>query len=97
MLDLNEIKQAYQADQHPDVLQGKKTEDSVLCEFLETIETHHNVMFNRQNNGKVDEEEFMDYYSNVSSSIPSDQEFALIMKNSWSLRDNKYQSYLNGN
>jgi len=97
VLDLSEIKQAYQADQHPDVLQGKKTEDSVLCEFLETIETHHNVMFNRQNNGKVDEEEFMDYYSNVSSSIPSDQEFALIMKNSWSLRDNKYQSYLNGN
>jgi len=97
VLDLSEIKQAYQADQHPDVLQGKKTEDSVLCEFLETIETHHNLMFNRQNDGKVDEEEFFDYYANVSSSIASDQEFALVMKNTWSLRDNKYQSYLYGN
>lgn len=69
----------------------------MLCEFLETIETHHNLMFNRQNDGKVDEEEFFDYYSNVSSSVPSDQEFALIMKNTWQLRDNKYQSYLHGN
>ena len=53
-------------------------------------------MYNRQNDGKIDEEEFFDYYANVSSSISSDQEFALVMKNTWQLRDNKYQAYLHG-
>ena len=83
VLDMNEIKAAYHADQHPDVIQGKKTEDDVLCEFIETVETHHNILYNKQNDGKVSEEEFFEYYANVSSTISSDQEFALVMKNTW--------------
>lgn len=38
ILDLNDIKGVYNASRHPDVKSGKKTEDEVLGEFLETFE-----------------------------------------------------------
>ena len=31
----------YNAAKHPDVIQGKKTEDDVLTEFLDTFEMHY--------------------------------------------------------
>lgn len=34
----------YNAKQHPDVKTGKKSEDDVLMEFLETFEQHHAIM-----------------------------------------------------
>lgn len=42
-LDIEDIKDTYNASKHPDVIQGKKTEEQILMEFLETFETHHNI------------------------------------------------------
>jgi hypothetical protein len=39
-LDINDIRKTYNAKQHPDVKSGKKTEDEILCEFLDTFEDH---------------------------------------------------------
>lgn len=43
ILELNDIKGTYNASLHPDVKAGKKTEDEILGEFLETFEMHHNL------------------------------------------------------
>lgn len=43
MLDINDIRDVYNAKNHPDVRQGKKTEEEILLEFLETFEMHHNI------------------------------------------------------
>ena len=43
VLRINDIKGVYTAKLHPDVKAGKKTEDEVLGEFLETFEMHHNL------------------------------------------------------
>jgi len=40
-IDLDDIKGVYNATKHPDVISGKKTEDEVLYEFLDTFEVHH--------------------------------------------------------
>ncbi len=45
-LDIEDIKGVYNGRNHPDVKQGKKTEEEVLLEFLETFETHHNIIVN---------------------------------------------------
>jgi Ca2+-binding EF-hand superfamily protein len=37
-IDVNDIRGTYNARKHPDVLQGKKTEDQILKEFLVTFE-----------------------------------------------------------
>jgi Ca2+-binding EF-hand superfamily protein len=42
LIDMNDIKGRYNASKHPDVLAGKKTEQQILNEFLETFEVHHN-------------------------------------------------------
>lgn len=44
MVDINDIRGVYNASKHPDVIAGKKTEDQVFTEFLETFEAHHNIM-----------------------------------------------------
>ena len=38
VLDVNDIKGVYNASRHPDVKSGKKSEDEILGEFLETFE-----------------------------------------------------------
>ena len=39
-LEVNDIKQFYNAKNHPDVRSGKKTEDEILLDFLETFDVH---------------------------------------------------------
>jgi Ca2+-binding EF-hand superfamily protein len=40
VLEMNDIRQSYNASNHPDVKSGKRHEDEVLQEFLETFEAH---------------------------------------------------------
>ena len=44
IVDINDIKEVYNASKHPDVMSGKKSESQIFTEFLETFETHHNIM-----------------------------------------------------
>ena len=71
-IDLEDIKSKYNARYHPDVKNGKRTEDEVLLEFLETFENTYNYLCGTENDGKVTIEEFMEYYENVSMSIDDD-------------------------
>ncbi|KAG6622217.1 Calcyphosin-like protein [Phytophthora cinnamomi] len=76
VVDLNDIKAKYSAKQHPDVLQGRKTEDEVLLEFLDTFD-------GGEKDGKVHPSEFVRYYANVSASIDDDDYFELVIRNAW--------------
>jgi hypothetical protein len=82
-LDINDIKGKYDASRHPDVKSGKKTENEVLKEFLETFEMHHNVMHNTKSDGMVTMDEFIEYYTNISANIDNDAYFDLMITNAW--------------
>jgi hypothetical protein len=84
VLELNDIKGTYNAAKHPDVLAGKKTEDEVLGEFLETFEAHHALQGGSKDQ-MVTPEEFIEYYNNVSCNIDRDDYFELMMINAWKL------------
>ena len=86
-VDYNDIKDIYNASRHPDVIQGKKTEEDILMEFLETFETHHNICESQAPDHIVTTEEFEEYYNNVSSSIDNDQYFELMINNAWKLNE----------
>ncbi len=43
IIEISDIAQSYNANKHPAVAEGRKTEEQVLSEFLETFETHHNM------------------------------------------------------
>ena len=44
VLNMEDIKDVYNAKKHPDVIKGKKTEAEVLGEFLDTFEAHYALM-----------------------------------------------------
>ena len=71
-LNINDIKGTYNASRHPDVISGKKSEEDILLEFLETFETHHNVINRQSPDHIVTKEEFEEYYNNISASIDND-------------------------
>ncbi len=67
-------------------------------EFLETFEMHHSMKHCKDRDSKVDIEEFLEYYTNISVSIDNDDYFALMMNNSWNLKGDAqtYQKYDKG-
>ena len=74
---------------------GKKTEEEVLLEFLETFEAHRamnsmNDKYAKQGDGQITLGEFHDYYSNVSASIDNDEYFQLMITNAWNLNNKQY-------
>lgn len=44
IVNIEDLKGRYNASQHPDVKAGKKTEDDVLYEFLDTFEQHYSLI-----------------------------------------------------
>ena len=85
MLDINDIRGVYTADKHPDVLAGKKTEQQILNEFLETFEAAHSMRNSNTPDHVITKDEWVEYYNNVSASIDRDDYFALMMNNAWNL------------
>lgn len=84
-VDIKDIKGVYNASRHPDVISGKKTEDQILQEFLETFETQHAMRNNGTPDYVVTKEEFIEYYNNISASIDDDNYFKLMIENAWKL------------
>ena len=85
ILEIIDLKGSYNARSHPDVKSGKKTEDEVLGEFLETFEAHHAMNGAGTRDQRVTMDEFIEYYNNISASIDNDQYFELMMINAWKL------------
>lgn len=90
-IDITDIRGVYNATKHPDVLSGKKSEDQILSEFLETFEVAHSMRNNEAPNHVVTKEEFEEYYNNISASIEDDAYFTLMMNNAWKLNDESKQ------
>ena len=93
VVDLDIIRDAYNAKMHPDVICGKKTEEEILAEFLDTFEYQFNLLKDEKaDDNKVMLEEFLDYYNNISLGINDDDYFKEMIKNVFNLgnkRNNK--------
>jgi len=78
-LTVSDIADVYNAKAHPDYAQGKKTEEKLLSEFLEAFEGDSR----QRGDGTVTWKEFLDYYTDLSGSIPSDQYFVEMIARCW--------------
>ncbi len=88
-IDIRDIKGTYNASKHPDVIAGKKTEDEILFEFLDTFELHHTENPADVRDHNVSPGEWIEYYNNVSMSIDDDRYFELMMNNAWNLKGDR--------
>jgi Ca2+-binding EF-hand superfamily protein len=75
---LDDIARLYDVSRHPDVVQGRKDPKQLYLEFMSKWDT-------QVADGIVTFEEFLDYFSDVSASIDSDDYFAAMMKNAWKI------------
>jgi len=75
IVNMQDIRQAYDASKHPDVLEGKRTIEEVLVEFIED--------WDKNADGTITEEEFIDYYGDLSAGIDDDRYFELMIRNAW--------------
>ena len=92
-LDINDIRGVYNGKFHPDVKSGKKTEEEILLEFLETFEQHHNLYAGEKADHIITKDEWTEYYENISMSIDDDKYFELMINNTW--RMNEHTTYNN--
>ena len=75
---LDDIARLYDVSRHPDVLQGRREPKELYMDFMKQWDT-------QVADGIITFEEFLDYFTDVSASIDSDEYFAGMMKNAWKL------------
>lgn len=81
-IDFDDIKDVYDASNHPDVIAGRLTTQDVLNEFLSHFE-RNSVTKQQAGDYSISYEEFERYYANISSNIDNDDYFELMMRNAW--------------
>ena len=84
---LDVIKMKYNAKNHPDVLNGKFTEDGKILEFLDCFNMCYEIlkMDNKKNDDYycVDFEIFANFYEYVSFIYPRDRDFQYVVSSTW--------------
>ena len=76
IVEFQEVSSKYNASMHPEVLQGKKTAAQVLREWM-------TVFGSAADSGKITQENFINYYTNISASIDNEDYFELMIRNAW--------------
>ena len=85
-VEITNIKKFYNPSSHPDIKLGKKNEKEVLNEFLETFDLNHSIINNFNSSTQVSRNEFEDYYTIISATIPNDSIFDQMLTNCWNLK-----------
>ena len=86
LVPLEYIQSIYNAARHPDVMEGKKTEEEVLNEFLDNFQITHEFFVGKSKNLNATREEFFYFYAIISSAIDNDLAFEKMLTNTWNLR-----------
>lgn len=76
-VQVNDIMEAYDFSQHPNVAAGTSSPEDVAEEMLHGFEQGGDI------DGKVTWAEFLDYYKGISVAIEDDTYFELMMRNAW--------------
>ena len=77
VLNMNLIREEFNPNGHPDVINGKRTRHEVLAEFLDNFDYHFNLLSQgrNQDDEEVTNQEFIDFYRYISLGIEDDNFF----------------------
>ena len=84
-IDISDIKISYNASKHPDVMMGKRSENDVLYEFLDTFEANYAVKHADSRDRTIEMKEWLEYYNQISCNIDLDEYFEIMIKNAYKL------------
>ena len=77
-IHVKEIAGIYDVSMNPEFLEGRKTRDEILTDFLSNFEGAKG-----NSDGVLTKQEFFDYYTDLSMSTPSDEYFVRMMESTW--------------
>jgi len=77
-ITVSDLTGVYDVSMNPEFLEGRKTKDQLLGEFLDNFDGARG-----NNDGCVEWKEFYDYYSDLAMSTPSDEYFVRMMESTW--------------
>ena len=63
---------------NPEFIEGRKSKEQILTDFLANFEGSRG-----NKDGIVSKDEFFDYYTDLSMSVPSDEYFVRMMESVW--------------
>ena len=78
VLNINDIAGIYDVSMNPEFLEGRKTREEILADFLNNFDGARG-----NNDGQVTKQEWDDYYTDLSMSTPSDEYFVRMMESTW--------------
>jgi len=78
VITVSDIQNIYDVSQNPDFLESRLSKEQILENFLNQFDGARG-----NNDGQITMDEFMDYYTDVSCSISSDEYFVQMMESAW--------------
>jgi len=85
VLTMNEIKDRYNAQNHPEVVSGRMNAKDCLYSFIDTFDSYVIATKGSFRQTEITLPEFIEFYNCLSSKINTDQEFELLVASTWSL------------
>ena len=85
-ISIQSLKNTFNAKKHPEVINGTKSKEEILEQFCYSLDLYCEIN-GIEKNGDLSFENFVDYYSCVSASIPDEVYFEDMINGVWS--DNK--------
>lgn len=82
-ITVSDIAGVYDVSMNPEFLEGRKSRDEILTDFLSNFEGKSQIQGPAAGDGTVSWQEFLDYYTDLSMSTPSDEYFVRMMESTW--------------
>jgi len=86
-IEAKDVQHLYDVSQHREFIEGTKTKTEILEDFLNSFD---GVQGN--NDGIISKEEWFEYYTDLSVSIPSDDYFVQMMESTWNICEDEDDS-----
>ena len=90
------LKNTFNAKRHPEVINGTKSQEEILEQFCYSLDLYCDIN-SIPKNGELSYENFVDYYSCISASIPDEVYFEDMINGVWSENNNININKINTN
>lgn len=81
VVKFSDLCKIYDASMHPEVKAGQASEEDIILQFISS--------WDRNGDGDITLQEFVEYYKTLSCSIDNDEYFELMIRNAWHLAGGK--------